>query len=146
MPSRGGRSPALRRSGRTPYSTSKPATLYLVHAYARLLPAGIDAVAYNPGFVPGTGLARDAGPVARFAMRRVLPAPTLTPLALSPGAAGRRLADVVLGTTPAPSGSYVDRGRAARSSEESYDPGREAALLETLDGLTAPRTGRTAGQ
>lgn len=65
--------------------------------------------------MPGTGLARDAGPVARFAMRRVLPALTLTPLALSPGA-------------------------------ESYDPGREAALLETLDGLTAPRTGRTAGQ
>ncbi|WP_223863484.1 hypothetical protein [Streptomyces sp. 5-10] len=30
---------------------------------ARRLPTGSDAVAFNPGFVPGTGLARNAGPV-----------------------------------------------------------------------------------
>ncbi len=138
--------PGTAAAGRTAYSTSKLATLYLVHAYARLLPAGLEAVAYNPGFVPGTGLARDAGPVARFAMRRVLPVLTLTPLALSREAAGRRLADVALGTIPAPSGSYVDRGRAVRSSDESYDPEREAALLETLDHLTASRTGPIAGR
>ncbi|GAA2897072.1 hypothetical protein GCM10011428_07770 [Streptomyces violaceus] len=39
-------------AGRTAYSTSKLAAIYLVHEYARRLPAGIDAVAYNPGFVP----------------------------------------------------------------------------------------------
>ena len=74
-------------AGRTAYSTSKLAAIYLVHEYARRLPAGIDVVAYNPGLVPGTGLARDADPVSRFAMRFVLPALVLTPIATGRGAA-----------------------------------------------------------
>ncbi|MET9380554.1 SDR family NAD(P)-dependent oxidoreductase [Streptomyces sp. NPDC002928] len=124
-------------AGRTAYSTSKLAAIYLVHEYARRLPAGIDAVAYNPGFVPGTDLARDAGPVSRFAMRRILPMMTLTPFATSRNAAGRYLADVVLGTTQAPTGSYVDRSRVDRSSEESYDARREGELWEAAERFTA---------
>ncbi|MET9864861.1 short-chain dehydrogenase, partial [Streptomyces sp. NPDC006386] len=107
------------------------------HEYARRLPTGIDAVAYNPGFVPGTGLARDAGPLTRFAMRRVLPLLALTPFATSSNAAGRYLADIVLGTTRAPTGSYVDRGRADRSSPESYDLRREGELWEAAERFTA---------
>ncbi|MFF0449636.1 SDR family NAD(P)-dependent oxidoreductase [Streptomyces sp. NPDC004609] len=123
--------------GRTAYSTSKLAAIYLVHEYARRLPAGVDAVAFNPGFVPGTGLARNAGPVTRFAMRRILPVMTLTPFATSRSAAGRCLADVVLGTTQAPTGSYVDRARAVRSSEESYDPQREGELWDAAERFIA---------
>ncbi|MEV5550647.1 SDR family NAD(P)-dependent oxidoreductase [Streptomyces sp. NPDC052309] len=134
--------PHTAAAGRTAYSTSKLATIHLVHEYARRLPAGIDAVAYNPGFVPGTGLARDAGPVARFAMARILPVMALTPFATSRSAAGRYLADVVLGTTKAPTGSYVDRGSAARSSEESYDPQREHELWDALERFTATQTAR----
>ncbi|MFE9857018.1 SDR family NAD(P)-dependent oxidoreductase [Streptomyces sp. NPDC005780] len=130
--------PHTATGGRTAYSTSKLATIYLVHEYARRLPAGIDAVAYNPGFVPGTGLARHAGPVARFAMRRILPVMTLTPFATGRVAAGRYLADVVLGTTEAPTGSYVDRTRAARSSAESYDARREGELWNCVERFTAP--------
>ncbi|GGQ30715.1 hypothetical protein GCM10010266_62430 [Streptomyces griseomycini] len=129
--------------GRTAYSTSKLAAVHLVHEYARRLPAGIDAVAYNPGFVPGTGLARNAGPVARFAMRRVLPVLTLTPFATGREAAGRRLADVVLGTLRAPTGSYVDRDRVDRSSEESYDERREGELWEAAERFTAAYTAGT---
>jgi NAD(P)-dependent dehydrogenase (short-subunit alcohol dehydrogenase family) len=129
-------------AGRTAYSTSKLAAIYLVHEYARRLPAGIDAVAYNPGFVPGTGLARNADPLSRFAMRRVLPVMTLTPFATSRSAAGRYLADVVLGTTKAPTGSYVDRGRADRSSEESYDPRREGELWDAAERFTAAYAAR----
>ena len=124
-------------AGRTAYSTSKLAAIYLVHEYARRLPTGIDAVAYNPGFVPGTDLARNADPVSRFAMRRILPVMTLTPFATSRNAAGRHLADVVLGTTRAPTGSYVDRSRADRSSKESYDPGREGELWDAAERFTA---------
>ncbi|MDQ0746733.1 NAD(P)-dependent dehydrogenase (short-subunit alcohol dehydrogenase family) [Streptomyces africanus] len=124
-------------AGRTAYSTSKLAAIYLVHEYARRLPAGIDAVAYNPGFVPGTGLARNADPVSRFAMRRILPLMALTPFATGRNAAGRCLADVVLGTTGAPTGSYVDRNRVDRSSEESYDPRREGELWDAVERLTA---------
>ena len=129
--------PDTAAGGRTAYSTSKLAAIYLVHEYARRLPAGVDAVAYNPGFVPGTGLARNADPVSRFAMRRILPAMTLTPFATSRDAAGRYLADVVLGTTHAPTGSYVDRSRADRSSEESYDPRREGELWDAAERFTA---------
>ncbi|MEU5844713.1 SDR family NAD(P)-dependent oxidoreductase [Saccharopolyspora shandongensis] len=124
-------------AGRTAYSTSKLAAIHLVHEYARRLPTGIDAVAYNPGFVPGTGLVRNAGPVSRFAMRWILPAMALTPFATSRSAAGRYLADVALGTTNAPTGAYVDRGRVARSSGESYDPQRESELWDTVEEFTA---------
>ena len=130
--------PHTTTAGRTAYSTSKLAAIHLVHEYARRLPAGIDAVAYNPGFVPGTGLARHADPVSRFAMRRILPAMTLTPFATTRSAAGRHLADVVLGTTRAPTGAYVDRDREARSSEESYDPQREAELWDAAERFTKP--------
>ncbi|MBA2951861.1 hypothetical protein [Streptomyces himalayensis] len=97
-----------------------------------------DAVAYNPGFVPGTSLARNAESVSRFAMRRILPVmTTLTPFANSRNAAGRYLADVVLGTTRAPTGSYVDRSSVDRSSEESYDPRREDELWDAAERFTA---------
>ncbi|WP_174186636.1 SDR family NAD(P)-dependent oxidoreductase [Nocardia barduliensis] len=129
--------PRTTAAGRTAYSTSKLAAVYLVHEYARRLPAGIDVIGFNPGFVPGTDLARDAGPVARFAMRRVLPVLAGTPFATSRAAAGRYLADVVLGVTAAPTGCYVDRGRVARSSEESYDQRREAELWAAAERFIA---------
>ncbi|MEU4485600.1 SDR family NAD(P)-dependent oxidoreductase [Streptomyces purpurascens] len=129
--------PDTAAAGRTAYSTSKLAAIYLVHEYARRLPAGIDAVAHNPGFVPGTGLARNAGPVSRFAMRRILPVMTLTPFATSREAAGRHLADVVLGTFQAPTGSYIDRDRVDRSSGDSYNPRREGELWDAAERFTA---------
>ncbi|MDG9702002.1 SDR family NAD(P)-dependent oxidoreductase [Streptomyces sp. DH37] len=137
--------PGSAAAGRTAYSTSKLAVIHLVHEYARRLPAGIDAVAYNPGFVPGTGLARNAGPASRFAMRYILPVTALTPFATGRNAAGRFLADVVLGATRAPTGSYVDRGRADRSSEESYDERREGELWEAVERFTAEHAARTDG-
>ncbi|MDA3629350.1 SDR family NAD(P)-dependent oxidoreductase [Saccharopolyspora sp. WRP15-2] len=128
--------PGTAVAGRTAYSTSKLAAIHLVHEYARRLPTGIDVLSYNPGFVPGTGLARNAGPVSRFAMRWILPVLTLTRFATSRSAAGRHLADVVLGRIKAPTGSYVDRNRVARSSEESYDPLRERDLWDAVEEFT----------
>lgn len=132
--------PDTTTAGRTAYSTSKLAAIYLVHEYARRLPTGINVIAYNPGFVPGTDLARNADPVSRFVMRHIMPAMTLTPLATSRSAAGRYLADLVLGRIKAPTGSYVDRNRVARSSEESYDPRRERELWDTVERFTAAYT------
>lgn len=129
--------PATVTAGRTAYSTSKLAAIHLVHEYARRLPQGVDVIGYNPGLVPGTALTRDAGALSRFAMRRLMPLLSLTPLASSPGTAGRRLADVVLGRITTPTGGYVDRDRAAPSSQESYDPERESELFEALERLAA---------
>lgn len=127
--------PGTVTAGRTAYSTSKLAAIHLIHEYARRLPPGVDVIGYNPGLVPGTALTRDAGALSRFAMRRVMPLLALTPLATSPGTAGRRLADVVLGRIPTPTGGYVDRDRIAPSSMESYDPEREAELWDALERL-----------
>lgn len=129
--------PETARAGRTAYSTSKLVAIHLVHEYARRLPAGIEVVGYNPGFVPATGLAREAGPLTRLALRWVMPLLTVTPLASSPDEAGRHLAALVGGQLRAPTGAYVDRGKVARSSGASYDPAREHALWETVERLTA---------
>ncbi|GAB2510101.1 protochlorophyllide reductase [Microbacterium petrolearium] len=123
------------RGGRMAYSTSKLGTVYLVHEYARRLTAGVDIVAFNPGLVPGTGLTRNADPVSRLLMGAVFPVLNLTPLTNSPAVAGRQLADVALGRVAAPSGSYVNRDRVERSSDESYDAQRERELWEACDRL-----------
>ncbi|MEV4648367.1 SDR family NAD(P)-dependent oxidoreductase [Saccharopolyspora sp. NPDC049357] len=129
--------PETAAAGRTAYSTSKLAAIYLVHEYARRLPAGVDVISYNPGFVPGTGLARNAGPLDRFLMRRVLPLLAFTPFGTHRDDAGRYLAEVVLGSTQAPTGSYVDRDEATRSSAESYHPQREHELWDAAERLIA---------
>ncbi|WP_016697621.1 SDR family NAD(P)-dependent oxidoreductase [Actinoalloteichus spitiensis] len=123
-------------AGRTAYSTSKLAAIHLIHEHARRLPDGVDIVGYNPGFVPGTDLTRAADALSRFAMRRIMPLMTLTPLATSKDAAGRYLADAALGRTRATSGAYINRGAEERSSAESYDPIRERQLWETAEELT----------
>ncbi|WP_301546766.1 SDR family NAD(P)-dependent oxidoreductase [Gordonia sp. X0973] len=129
--------PSSVTAGRTAYSTSKLAAIYLVHEYARCLPAGVSIVGYNPGFVPGTDLTRHAGALSRFAVRRIMPLMTLTPLATSASAAGRYLADAALGAVEVESGGYLDRNVAARSSEESYDEEREGRLWQALEELHA---------
>lgn len=129
--------PDTTTAGRTAYSTSKLAAIYEVHAFSRRLPAGIDIVAFNPGLVPGTGLARNAGPVTRFAMRRVMPLLTHTLLATRPALAGKHLADAVLGGINARSGDYIDRDQVDRSSPESYDPVREEELWAVAEEISA---------
>lgn len=129
--------PRSTTAGRTAYSTSKLAAIYLIHEYARRFPEGPTIIGYNPGFVPGTDLARDADTVSRFAMRWIMPLLTLTPLATSPRQAGRFLTDAVLGETTTPSGAYIDRNKVARSSPESYDPERERETWDAIEALTS---------
>ena len=121
------------RAGRRAYVTSKLGGVYLVHAWARRLPDGIDIVAYNPSLVVGTGLARETGGAFPFLMSRVIPLLTVTPLVDTPIPAGRRLADAVLGATPAATGAYIHREQATASSAESYDTDRERALWDWLE-------------
>jgi NAD(P)-dependent dehydrogenase (short-subunit alcohol dehydrogenase family) len=130
--------PETAAAGRTAYSTSKLAAIYAMHEYARRLPSSVDVVGFNPGFVPGTDLARDAGRVARFAMAHIMPMMALTPMATSRSVAGRNLADAALGRTKAATGGYIDLGREDRSSEESYDSVRERQLWDVLERLTKP--------
>lgn len=124
-------------AGRTAYSTSKLGVIYLVHALARRLPPGIDVFSFNPALVPGTGLARAAGPITRFIFHRILPALTITPIARRASVSGADLAAAAIGPIPGESGSYINGSRVERSSLESYDPEREDALWDQLKVLGA---------
>lgn len=126
-------SPEKVRAGRRAYVTSKLGGIHLVHEWARRLPEGIDIVAYNPSLVVGTGLARETGGAFPFLMSRVIPILAQTPLVDTPRPAGRKLADVVLGSVAAPSGSYIHREKITPSSDESYDPDRELRLWNWLE-------------
>ncbi|GAA3851557.1 SDR family NAD(P)-dependent oxidoreductase [Streptomyces sedi] len=123
------------RAGRRAYVTSKLGGIYLVHEWSRQLPEGVDIVAYNPSLVVGTGLAREAGGAFPFLMRWVVPALAATPLVDTTVPAGRKLADAVLGTTPAATGAYIHRTKAVPSSKESYNPERERSLWDWLEQL-----------
>lgn len=123
-------------AGRAAYSTSKLGVIYLVHALARRLPTGVDAYSFNPSLVPGTGLARDRGPIARLAWRTIMPVLAFTPIATLPDVAGANLAAAAIGPIPGERGAYINRTQVERSSTESYDPDREDALWNAADRLT----------
>lgn len=125
--------PTKVRAGRRAYATSKLGGIHLVHEWARRLPTGVDIVAYNPSLVIGTGLARDAGGASDLLMRYVVPTLARTSLVDTPPVAGRKLADVVLGATAAPTGSYVHRTSLSSSSKESYNADREDELWSWLE-------------
>lgn len=132
--------PASAVAGRTAYSTSKLAVIYLAHALARRLPEGIDIFTFNPGLVPGTGLVRDSGPVARFAFRRIMPLMTATPWARTLTASGSDLANAAIGPIDAPSGSYLNGAEVEQSSPESYNADREEALWAVLTRLSSTQS------
>lgn len=131
------------RAGRRAYSTSKLGGIHLVHEWARRLPEGIDIVSYNPSLVIGTGLSRDMGGAAPFLMKWIIPPLALTPIVDTSPVAGHKLADVVLGLTPAPTGAYIHRTRTTASSAESYDAERERALWDWMEQASGSADGAT---
>jgi NAD(P)-dependent dehydrogenase (short-subunit alcohol dehydrogenase family) len=120
----------LTTSGRQRYSTSKLHCTALTSAYARAYPT-IHWTCFDPGLMPGTGLARDYAAWQRALWTVLGPALLALPFASSPGRSGRALARVVSDDPPpAPSGSVVDfRLRETRPSERAADPSYQNALL-----------------
>jgi NAD(P)-dependent dehydrogenase (short-subunit alcohol dehydrogenase family) len=110
------------RAGRVRYVNSKLCNVYCAYEMSRRV-SRIRVNAFDPGFLPGTALARGYGPLARFLNRFVLPAATLVlPNANTVGRSARRLARLVTDLAFAGlSGAYVSRGRVAGSSPASYD-------------------------
>jgi light-dependent protochlorophyllide reductase len=132
--------------GRLAYVNSKLCNLWFVYELARRIEVahvanelGIAVNAFEPGLVPGSGLARDYPAALRFIWNWVLPgvARLLTPLvpAISlPPKSGAALARLVV--DPAlerVSGKYFPshtRWREAPSSDDSYDVERARDLWE----------------
>lgn len=147
------------------YSTSKLCNLYFAYELNRRIQDGRFAASksvtvngFDPGLMPGSGLARDYPLPLRLLWNQVLP--RLLPLlraAISqnihtPDASGRALADLVDGRDWAGvSGRYVEGRRVIPSSDESYDEARAARLWDVSEALigeiraAAGEPGSTAG-
>jgi NAD(P)-dependent dehydrogenase (short-subunit alcohol dehydrogenase family) len=140
-------------NGRLAYVNSKLCNLWFTYELVRRLESArlasqhrpLSVNAYEPGLVPGSGLARDNPAVLRFIWDWILPGvarvlslryPTINPAPK----AGAALAQVVL--DPAlerSSGQYFpshSRWQAASSSDASYDGERARALWEESLRLT----------
>jgi NAD(P)-dependent dehydrogenase (short-subunit alcohol dehydrogenase family) len=130
----GGDSPG--KDGRRRYATSKLANVRATYALARhLKDGGITVNAFDPGLMPGTGLARDAGPLSRALFATVARGLLVLPGVNTPTRSGADLARLVtdpdLETT---TGTYFAGTRPARSSAASYDEeAQEALYRDSLD-------------
>ncbi|KAF0320822.1 dehydrogenase reductase [Colletotrichum asianum] len=118
------------------YATSKLCNVLWSYALHRRFASIPDkqwtVVVFDPGMMPGTGLAREAGPVFRFFWRRVLP--TLVPLlrrvlsfsVWTAQESGSNLAWVASETST--SGVYHDSRTQIQSSVSSYDEVKQEDL------------------
>ena len=131
------------------YSTTKLANVYFTYGLAPRLPAGITVNAFDPGLMPGTGLAREYSALARFAWHAIMP--RLIPLLRlilvknihtpeeSGSALARLIVDPALAST---SGKYFEGLREIPSSVDSYDERRADELWRdsaTLTGIASLR-------
>jgi NAD(P)-dependent dehydrogenase (short-subunit alcohol dehydrogenase family) len=125
--------------GRRRYTTSKLCNLLFTYELDRRLGHGGQGVtvnAFDPGLMPGSGLARDYPPMQRLAWRYLLPALRVLPGVHSTRTSGRNLA--ALANDPrfdGVSGEYFDELRPIRSSPDSYDRGKALDLWETSERL-----------
>lgn len=136
--------------GRLAYVNSKLCNLWFAYELARKIEAkglGVTVTAYEPGLVPGSGLARDYPPALRFIWNRVLPVlarvvhPVL-PMINPADKSGQALARMVQDPQLAASGKYFPshtRWREARSSDDSYDEERARTLWEQSVRMTGLR-------
>jgi len=147
-------------NGRLAYVNSKLCNLWFAYELERRIAAAglssdgrrLTVNSFEPGLVPGSGLARDYPPALRFAWYRILPglARLLTPIVpgINPASkAGPALARLVVDPALAGiSGKYFPshtRWRAAPSSDASYDVARARALWEESVRMSRLRSGES---
>ncbi len=124
------------KDGRRRYTTSKLANVLTTYALARRLEdRGITVNAFDPGLMPGTGLARDAGMLARAVFATVAKALVVLPGVNTPKRSGADLARLVTDPDLAKTtGTYFAGTRSIRSSDASYDvEAQEALYRESLN-------------
>jgi light-dependent protochlorophyllide reductase len=125
--------------GRRRYTTSKLCNVLFAYELDRRLDSGglgLSVTAFDPGLMPGSGLARDYSPAGRWAWRYLFPALRVLPGVNSTRTSGRHLAALVYdprfdGVT----GVYFSGRKQIRSSTESYDRDKAIDLWQTSEGL-----------
>jgi NAD(P)-dependent dehydrogenase (short-subunit alcohol dehydrogenase family) len=147
-------------SGPLAYVNSKLCNLWFAYELARRIDAaGLSSAkrpltvnAYDPGLVPGSGLARDYPAPLRFVWDRVLPAvaqvatlltPTINPVEKSGAALARLVTDPALAEVTGRYFPSYARWQEAPSSDASYDLDRARDLWEASVRMTGLRTGES---
>ncbi|XDG07768.1 hypothetical protein ABKA04_007383 [Annulohypoxylon sp. FPYF3050] len=139
---------AVNDPGRKRYVESKLANILWGYALDRRLKErvpdrGITVTSFDPGLMPGTGLAREAGAISRFLWNYILP--KLIPLLRivvfpnihRPEESGAALARLAIGAdVEGVSGKYFEGVEEIRSSKDSYDQAKQDDLWKwTVDFL-----------
>jgi light-dependent protochlorophyllide reductase len=125
--------------GRRRYTTSKLCNVLFTYELDRRLGRGADGVAVNafdPGLMPGSGLARDYSPLGRWAWHYVFPLLRVLPNVNSTRTSGAHLAALV--SDPGfddITGAYFEGKRRIRSSVDSYDTEKALDLWQTSEQL-----------
>jgi len=136
---------SVAKIGRRRYTTSKLCNVLFAYELDRRLAHGAEGVTvlvFNPGLMPGSGLARDYSAIQRLAWRFVMPALRIFPQVHSTRESGRNLAALVSGQRFAEAtGQYIDGRNAIPSSADSYDQLKARDLWESSDRLVADRGG-----
>lgn len=122
-------------AGRRRYTTSKLCNVLFAYELARRAPE-LEVVAFDPGLMPGSGLARDYAGWQQLAWNYVLPLlrffqPNVNTTEAS-GAALARLA-----SEPVQSGTYYEGRKVIRSSALSYDEAAAKALWDESQALVS---------
>lgn len=140
-------------NGRLAYTNSKLCNVWFTYELARRIEAAgvtgkerpLSVNAFDPGLVPGSGLAREYPPALRFIWLRILPAvarvatrltPSINPADKAGGALARLVLDPGLARI---SGKYFPshaRWGEAQSSHASYDTDRAAELWDASVRMT----------
>ncbi len=125
--------------GRRRYTTSKLCNVLFAYELDRRLGGGSDGITVNtfdPGLMPGTGLARDYSSAGRWMWRYVLPVLRVLPNVNSTRNSGARLARLVWDPAlDAVSGAYFEGKRAIPSSQDSYDRDKALDLWDASEQL-----------
>ena len=131
-------------AGKRRYTTSKLCNIYTTYELARHLAASTDqrlqsirVNAFDPGMMPGTGLAQTYPPVIRFAWHYVLPVLALFQRNVNtPAKSGKRLAQLAAGSEGDATGKYFSDGHETRSSDASFDRAKALELWKSSADMT----------
>jgi protochlorophyllide reductase len=124
------------QAARDAYATSKLCNIVAASAWAERLGDRARVFAFDPGLMPGTGLARAHGALQRFAWSRVLPlAARFLDGTSTPARSAAILAAFVTGARRLPqNGRYVDcAGEELMPAKAARDPAIAADLMAFCD-------------